>query len=226
MYKLNIVLLKKNIRTLRVQHELTVTQLANKLNMSKESIYRWEDPDDKEQRNPSLESIVSLCNLFNLTIEELLFNEVSPQNSPSLLEDEFDKLTLGLISQFPYSMQQYFFDLYYQLNKSIKKIDKIQIGAITHAVTGRYIAFKIKRHDNSLNKVIHFMTIFPNLKQQVFRFIFSTSSNELNNTNLKFSQSPMGATINVDASNKPEIDYIVDVCRQVISLVIKSKTGN
>ena len=56
------------IKTLREDNNMTQTELARKLNVSRACVSSWEI----ELSNPSTESIVDLANLFNVSSDYLL----------------------------------------------------------------------------------------------------------------------------------------------------------
>ena len=65
---LNMSIIANNIRRLRLLANLTQTELAKKLHVSTSSIYAWE----KEKSYPSLKNILSLCNYFDVKVDNLI----------------------------------------------------------------------------------------------------------------------------------------------------------
>ena len=65
---LNVSIIAGNIHQLRLAANLSQLELANKLNVSKSSISAWEN----EKTYPSLISVLSLCNLFGVKVDDLI----------------------------------------------------------------------------------------------------------------------------------------------------------
>lgn len=66
--KLNKIVAAKNIKLLRINSNLTKLELSNELNISISTITSWES----NKSFPSLKNIISLCNFFNTSMDELL----------------------------------------------------------------------------------------------------------------------------------------------------------
>ena len=56
------------LRDLRIEYSLTQKQLANKLNVSQNAIYNWENG----KREPDFETLEFLADIFNVDIDYLL----------------------------------------------------------------------------------------------------------------------------------------------------------
>jgi transcriptional regulator with XRE-family HTH domain len=63
--------LGEKIYELRTQHNLSQGDLANKLDVSRQSISKWENGNS----TPDLEKIVKLADIFNVSLDELIKNE-------------------------------------------------------------------------------------------------------------------------------------------------------
>lgn len=63
--------LGEKIYKLRTQHNLSQGDLANELNVSRQSISKWENGNS----TPDLEKIVKLAEIFNVSLDELIKNE-------------------------------------------------------------------------------------------------------------------------------------------------------
>ena len=63
--------MKNNIKVLRAQHDLTQAQLAQKLDVSRQTVNAIE----KGKFDPSLPLAFKLSKLFSKTIEEIFLNE-------------------------------------------------------------------------------------------------------------------------------------------------------
>ncbi len=57
-----------NMRELRKKHELTQTELAQKLHLSRTAISNYE----KGKMQPSIETIIQISEIFNISIDKLL----------------------------------------------------------------------------------------------------------------------------------------------------------
>ena len=60
--------LGEKIYELRKQQNLSQEDLGDKLNVSRQTISKWE----RNESTPDLDKIVPLCDLFNLSVDELL----------------------------------------------------------------------------------------------------------------------------------------------------------
>ncbi len=58
----------EKLRDLRQQRHLTQQQLAKKLGVHQKSIKNWENGDSK----PSIDNLINICDMFNVTADELL----------------------------------------------------------------------------------------------------------------------------------------------------------
>lgn len=63
--------LGEKIYELRNQHNLSQGDLANKLNVSRQSISKWENNNS----TPDLDKIIKLAEIFNVSLDELIKNE-------------------------------------------------------------------------------------------------------------------------------------------------------
>jgi transcriptional regulator with XRE-family HTH domain len=61
----------EKIQTLRKQNEISQEQLAEKLNITRQAVSKWETGESL----PDIENIVQLSNIFNVTADELLRNQ-------------------------------------------------------------------------------------------------------------------------------------------------------
>lgn len=77
--------LGEKIYELRTQHNLSQGDLANELNVSRQSISKWENGNS----TPDLEKIIKLAEIFNISLDELIKNEERP--APVIINPEPDK---------------------------------------------------------------------------------------------------------------------------------------
>lgn len=76
--------LGEKIYELRTQHNLSQGDLANELNVSRQSISKWENGNS----TPDLDKIVKLAEIFNVSLDELIKNEEKEEtiiNTPEQL---------------------------------------------------------------------------------------------------------------------------------------------
>ena len=80
--------INEKIYSLRKQHNLSQEELADKLNVSRQTVSKWE----LGESNPDSDKIVPLCDLFGITTEELLRDrkvekiEESEEKSPDIIK--------------------------------------------------------------------------------------------------------------------------------------------
>ena len=75
--------LPERIRQLRISATMTQKELADKLGVSQNAIYNWENG----KREPNVETLEKIAKLFNITISQLLEQE---NNFPSTIAAHFD----------------------------------------------------------------------------------------------------------------------------------------
>lgn len=68
--------LANNLRKIRKENNLSQEQLAEKLGVSRQSVSKWES----EQAYPEMEKMIQICDLFDITMDELLNQNVSAVN--------------------------------------------------------------------------------------------------------------------------------------------------
>lgn len=62
--------------TLRKQSGLSQEELANRLNVTRQTVSKWEVGDS----TPDMEKLIAISDLFNVSLDELVKGEVVPQN--------------------------------------------------------------------------------------------------------------------------------------------------
>lgn len=65
---MDIILVGKKIKELRIFNKMTQEELANLLYVSKQAVSKWE----KRVTLPDIENIIKICELFNVDINYLL----------------------------------------------------------------------------------------------------------------------------------------------------------
>ncbi len=66
-----MVILGEKIKTLRVSRNMTQSELAEKLNVTKSTVSSYEN----DSRQPSYEVLIKISSLFNVTIDSLLMGK-------------------------------------------------------------------------------------------------------------------------------------------------------
>ena len=74
-----IMTIGEKILKLRVAAGLSQEQLAEKAEVSRQSVSKWE----MNQSLPQIDKVLLLCNLFNVSADELLQDKISIANSES-----------------------------------------------------------------------------------------------------------------------------------------------
>lgn len=78
--------INEKIYSLRKEHNLSQEELADKLNVSRQTISKWETGESC----PDFNKIVPLCDLFGITTEELLRDKIIEKNEESEVIEEKD----------------------------------------------------------------------------------------------------------------------------------------
>ncbi|MCI5938301.1 MAG: helix-turn-helix transcriptional regulator [Bacilli bacterium] len=69
--------LGKNIELLRKNFGVTQEELAMKLGLSRQAIYKWE----KDKATPTIENIMKICELFDLDINDFLKGKINKRKA-------------------------------------------------------------------------------------------------------------------------------------------------
>ena len=77
--------LGEKITTLRNQYEMSQGDLAEKMNVSRQSISKWETGTSV----PELEKLIQLSELFHITLDELVKGESIPEKKTSVPEHQY-----------------------------------------------------------------------------------------------------------------------------------------
>ena len=95
--------LNQNLRILRKSHGLSQEDFADKLDVSRQAVSKWESGE----AYPETEKIIAICNLFNCNMDNLVRGKMQTENHPQenpLASENYDKImtkatrgeTLGL----------------------------------------------------------------------------------------------------------------------------------
>ncbi len=91
-----MVNLGKKLKSLRLAENLTQSQVAERLNVSKTVISSYEN----DLRQPSYENLIKLARLYKVSTDWLLDNEKQTKFDFSGLTDEQSNLVMGIIKAF------------------------------------------------------------------------------------------------------------------------------
>lgn len=79
--------LSDNLRKIRKMHNLSQEDLAEKLNVSRQSVSKWES----NQAYPEMDKMIQLCKMFNLNIDDLLNNDIGEANNTKKAQNNVNK---------------------------------------------------------------------------------------------------------------------------------------
>ena len=65
--------LGENLQFLRKKNDITQEQLAEKLEVSRQSVSKWES----DTTYPEMEKLVQLCQMFHVTMDDLIQKDIS-----------------------------------------------------------------------------------------------------------------------------------------------------
>lgn len=87
--------LAENIRYLREQAEMTQKDLAEKVELSPSAIGMWE----AGTREPELSKIIKMAELFEVTLDELVLQELKPPIAMYALNIKFLRISHGMTQE-------------------------------------------------------------------------------------------------------------------------------
>lgn len=61
-------MISRNLKSLRKKNQYTQEELAEKINVSRQSVAKWENGES----NPDIESCIKLANLYNVKLDDLV----------------------------------------------------------------------------------------------------------------------------------------------------------
>lgn len=76
-----------NLKRIRKENNLSQEQLAEELGVSRQSVSKWESG----QAYPEMDKILKLCNMFNLSIDDLINENISAVNEQKKEKRNFNK---------------------------------------------------------------------------------------------------------------------------------------
>jgi len=90
--------LKENLKKLRKENNLSQEELAEKLNVSRQSVSKWE----QGITYPEMDKMLEICKLFNLNIDDLLNGDIKESNNAKQAKYNINKFIesfLGYVSK-------------------------------------------------------------------------------------------------------------------------------
>ena len=79
--------LSENLKKIRKENNLSQEQLAEKLSVSRQSVSKWESG----QAYPEMDKVLQLCKLFNVSVDDLLNQDVSELNNNKTAKTNINK---------------------------------------------------------------------------------------------------------------------------------------
>lgn len=159
--------LSDNLRALRKQKGYSQEQLAERLNVSRQAVSKWES----DNGYPEMESLIILSDLFECTIDDLLKNDLTQHNPTA--KQAYDKhysliakaYTFGVVSILLGVCAYLFAEIYFSENTKSEFIGEIiflffvLIGVITFVYFGMKDShFKNSHFKNSHSEITDYYT--------------------------------------------------------------------
>lgn len=81
--------LAENLKKIRKENNLSQEKLAEKLSVSRQSVSKWESG----QAYPEMDKVLQLCKLFNISVDDLLNQDVSELNNNKAVKTNINKFS-------------------------------------------------------------------------------------------------------------------------------------
>lgn len=78
--------LSENLRKIRKENNLSQEQLAEKLNVSRQSVSKWESG----QAYPEMDKVIQICQLFNISVDDLLNQDIKELNNNKIAKSNIN----------------------------------------------------------------------------------------------------------------------------------------
>ncbi|CUQ30600.1 helix-turn-helix domain-containing protein [Clostridium baratii] len=111
MYKDNLA---KNIKALRAKHNLTQSELAEKLKITRQSLSSYE----KGTREPDITLLIEMANCFNCSVDFLIFDNVDNN-----LDNIYENFKIGEFKNFDNQLSKYMISKKNQLESIINNLN-------------------------------------------------------------------------------------------------------
>ena len=86
--------LSDNLKRIRKENNLSQEQLAEKLNVSRQSVSKWESG----LAYPEMDKVIQLCKMFDLNIDELLNQNIKEVKNNKQSKNNFNKYIDDILS--------------------------------------------------------------------------------------------------------------------------------
>ena len=149
--------LADNLKKIRKDNNLSQEQFAEKLNVSRQSVSKWESG----QSYPEMDKVIQICNLFNLNINELINENIAEINE----KKESQNRTNKYISSF--------FDY---ITKVVEMFSSMKFGQIVKCLFEQLIIFCILAAIFTILGLIGselFGSLFSILPQRIYWSLFN-----------------------------------------------------
>ncbi len=79
--------LSENLKKIRKENNLSQEQLAEKLNVSRQSVSKWESG----QAYPEMDKVLQICQLFSVSVDDLLNQDIKELNNNKIAKSNINK---------------------------------------------------------------------------------------------------------------------------------------
>ncbi len=79
--------LSENLKKIRKENSLSQEQLAEKLNVSRQSVSKWESA----QAYPEMDKVLQICQLFNVSVDDLLTQDLKELNNNKIAKSNINR---------------------------------------------------------------------------------------------------------------------------------------
>ena len=154
------------LKSLRRQAKMSQEQLAEKLNVSRQAVTKWETGIGV----PDIENLKALSVLFHISIDEFLDNETEKEAAQDFLFDSVTEYDIDCLKSFDISLTSA-----KRVRMEGYKGEKIQVRLASDVIPDIQSAFKIKIDDQKKNIDIdvkrHGTTTVARAKESLYVFI-------------------------------------------------------
>ena len=85
--------LGNQLQKLREKHDMSQQDLADKLNVSRQAIYKWEN----NKGYPDIENLIALSDVFQVTVDEMIRSDDKLREKINVDEDDSSLMTRDFI---------------------------------------------------------------------------------------------------------------------------------
>lgn len=220
----------EQLKSLRKQSKMSQEQLAEKINVSRQAVTKWETG----QGIPDIDNMISLSQLFNITVDELLSLNKNNEKIPDYLYESVTEYDIDANKQFDlklggaysvivsgYDGEKIFVKLKSNTIYDIKNLCKVKIDDIKNRID---IGVN-HMEDMTQAKAKEFLFIFIKIpKKYAHRIEIASDTNNLQFSNLKLENIEFdGKTRNVIVNSV--VGHIELNCNMDMNIVCDSING-